>query len=64
MAITMAKIGEHTNAPVLELRGLSSDIKPTDFVDGAQVINGSVFIEIDTGKGFLFDEQNKKWEEV
>ena len=64
MAITMAKTGEHTNAPVLELRGLSSDIKPTDFVDGARVINGSVFIEIDTGKGFFFDEQNKKWEEV
>jgi len=64
MAITMAKIGEHTNAPVLELRGLSSDIKPTDFVGDARVVNGSVFIEMDTGKGFFFDEQNKKWEEV
>lgn len=64
MAITMAKIGEHTNAPVLELRGLSSDIKPTDFVGDTRVVNGSVFIEMDTGKGFFFDEQNKKWEEV
>lgn len=62
--VTIGKIGQSTNSRVLELYGKSSDVKPTDFIDDVQVINGSVFIEIDTGKGFLFDEQNKKWEEV
>lgn len=64
MAVTIGKIGQNTNSRILELYGKSSDTKPIDFIDGVQVINGSVFIEIDTGKGFLFDEQNKKWEEV
>ena len=64
MAVTIGKIGQNTNSCILELYGKSSDIKPTDFVNGVQVINGSVFIEIDTGKGFLFDGQNKTWREV
>lgn len=64
MAVTIGKIGQNTNSRILELYGKSSDIKPIDFIDGVQVINGSVFIEIDTGKGFLFDEQNKTWREV
>lgn len=62
--VIIGKIGQNTNSRILELYGKSSDTKPIDFIDGVQVINGSVFIEIDTGKGFLFDEQNKKWEEV
>lgn len=64
MAVTIGKIGQNTNSRILELYGKSSDIKPIDFIDGMQVINGSIFIEIDTGKGFLFDEQNKTWREV
>lgn len=62
--VTIGKIGQNTNSRTLELYGESTDTKPTDFIDGVQVINGSVFIEIDTGKGFLFDEQNKTWKEV
>ena len=64
MAVTIGKIGQNTNSRIPELYGNSSDIKPIDFIDGVQIINGSVFIEIDTGKGFLFDEQNKTWREV
>lgn len=62
--VTIGKIGQNTNSCILELYGNSNDIKPVDFVNGVQVINGSVFIEMDTGKGFLFDEQNKTWREV
>lgn len=62
--VTIGKIGQNTNSRTLELYGESTDTKPTDFIDGVQVINGSVFIEIDTGKGFLFDEQNRIWREV
>ena len=41
-----------------EYNGLHDDTKPT-----AGVRNGSVFIEIDTGKIFFFDEENVTWHE-
>ena len=43
----------------LEYRGLSTDNKPTE-----NVANGSMFIEINTGKIYLFDEENEQWKEV
>lgn len=42
----------------VEYRGLSTDTKPT------KVENGSVFIEIDTGKLFIYDKENEQWKEV
>jgi len=45
---------------IVEYRGLSKDTKPT----GEDVGNGSVFIEIDTGKMFFFDYESKTWKEV
>lgn len=42
----------------IEFRGLSTDTKPTD------CINGAAFIEIDTGKVFLFDAIGQIWHEV
>ena len=42
------------NEKTYEFRGLSTDEKPIE-----RVGNGSIFIEIDTGKVFIFDEQNK-----
>ena len=47
----------------VELRGLSTDQKPTE-VAGKKVDNGSLFIEIDTGKMFFFDLENEQWKEV
>ena len=46
-----------------EFYGLSTDIKPAGHFEGVRVINGSYFFEIDTGKIFIFDEQNQKWYE-
>lgn len=43
---------------IVELRGLSTDIKPTD------VGNGSIFIEIDTGTVLMFDAEHKQWKEL
>jgi len=40
-----------------ELRGLSTDTKPTD------VDNGCIFIEMDTGKIYFYDAENKQWKE-
>jgi hypothetical protein len=38
--------------------GLSTDTKPTD------VKNGSTLVEIDTGKGYLFDADSKAWKQI
>lgn len=47
----------------VELRGLSTDEKPLT-IKGAVVDNGSVFIEIDTGKVFMFDLEHQQWKEI
>lgn len=47
----------------VELRGLSTDTKPTTF-NGKDIDNGSEFIEIDTGKIYLFDKENEQWKEI
>ena len=47
------------NEKTYEYRGLSTDVKPLE-----EAGNGSVFIEMDTGKVFMFDEQNKVWKEI
>lgn len=44
---------------IYEFRGLSSDKKPTD-----RVGNGSVFLEMDTLKVYMFDGKNKEWVEL
>lgn len=43
----------------LEYRGLSTDTKPTE-----NITNGSVFIEIDTGKLYMFDAEGTQWKEL
>ena len=47
----------------VELRGLSTDTKPTE-VANKKVDNGSVYLEIDTGKIYLFDFENQQWKEM
>ena len=51
------------NAKLVELRGLADDEKPTT-IDGVDIANGSVFIEIDTGKIFFYDLENEQWKEA
>lgn len=43
-----------------DLRGLSSDTKPTH----DQVPNGSTFVEMDTGNVFIYDKANKTWRQL
>ena len=47
----------------VELRGLSDDTKPTE-INGKTIDNGSVFIEIDTGKLYMYDLASQTWNEV
>ena len=48
---------------LLELRGLSTDTKPTTILNTA-IDNGSIFIEIDIGKVFMYDLENQLWKEI
>ena len=50
------------NSPYLlvELRGLSTDEKPTK-IENDTIEHGSVFIEIDTGDVYLYDLENETW---
>ena len=47
------------NEKTYEYRGLSTDVKPLE-----EAGNGSIFIEIDTGKVYIFDEENLIWIEL
>ena len=42
----------------VELFGLSTDTKPT-----SGIVTGSVFVEVDTGKAYLFNEAASAWVE-
>lgn len=58
--ITMyRKEGAVKDKQEIELRGLSTDEKPTENIE-----NGTIFIEIDTGKIYMFDLENEEWQEL
>lgn len=44
-----------------ELRGLSTDTKPTE-IGNKTIGNGSVFIEIDTQNVSIYNEDSQQWE--
>jgi len=51
---------------LVELRGLSTDEKPTVYDEeiDSYIDNGSTFIEIDTGKIYFYDLENNQWKEI
>ncbi len=48
---------------VMTMAGLSSDEKPTGIYSGTVIANGSSFIEINTGKTFMYDAEGEEWNE-
>ena len=53
-----------TGDVVRQIRGLSTDPKPTDAtlaVKDAIIPNGSTFLEMDTGDVYMFDSENQRW---
>lgn len=56
--VTNAYDGEVTMNTGWDLRGLSTDQKPTNCP------NGSTFLEMDTSKVFAFDKANTQWREL
>lgn len=59
--ITINKIGNTVSIPQLELWGNSTDTKPIKEYQGVSIPNGSIFIEIDTGDSYLYDEETHTW---
>lgn len=47
------------NKKYVELYGTSSESKPT-----TGIVTGSVFVEVNTGKVFLFNEDSSAWVEM
>lgn len=43
----------------IEAAGLSTDTKPTE-----NIITGSLFLEVDTGKVYAFDEVGGTWNQI
>lgn len=58
-----SKSVENEDYVTMELRGLSTDEKPTTINEQA-LGNGSTFIEIDTGKFYMYDLENEEWSEI
>ena len=52
------------NSATLDIVGLSTDEKPIDKFENTPIINGSVFLEMDTGEIYLYDEENSKWYKI
>lgn len=63
ITIYSQKDGDNNKKMEVELRGLSTDTKPK-VIKGATVENGSIYIEIDTGKMFMYDLDSETWKEI
>lgn len=59
MITVYRKEGLTKESQEVELRGLSTDTKPTKDIE-----NGTLFIEMDTGKIYMFDLENEEWKEL
>lgn len=56
-------VTKEKNYVMVELRGLSTDTKPTQIGEN-YIDNGSTFIEIDTGDIYMFDLENNEWHKI
>lgn len=59
--ITLERASWQNKIRNAEFHGLSTDDKPTEYLSGNPIDNGSKFYEIDTGKEFRFDETTLSW---
>lgn len=59
--VTYVKSMTKANPPEFEFKGLSSDTKPTDEIDGVKIGNGSSFFEMDTQNVKFYDISTQTW---
>lgn len=62
--VTLNKYGTRTNRVWLELYGLSTDEKPIEKFENTFIGNASTFLEMDSKKCWIYDEENHKWHEM
>lgn len=62
--ITLNRYGDRCNRVYLELYGLSTDEKPIEKFGTTYIGNASTYLEMDTGKIFIYDEENHRWYEM
>ena len=53
--------GSAQSREVMSFVGLSTDEKPTGQFNGSAIANGSVFIAMDSGAAYMYDEDNSQW---
>ena len=53
--------GEKQDRGLFSMAGLVADGKPTTSYDGVLIANTSVYVEIDTGITYLYDEEHAAW---
>lgn len=67
--ITLNNYGNNANRMDSFFWGLSTDAKPTKIFNesgsnaGVPIENGSILIEMDTKKVFIYDRENELWRE-
>lgn len=59
ITIIKTEVVDNNNLKTVELRGNSNDDKPTEGIG-----NGSTFLEVDTGKLYLYDLDSTTWNEA
>jgi len=57
--IDFKHLSEYSGKHYVEAAGLSTDTKPT-----TNLVTGSLFLEVDTGKVYAFDEISGTWNEI
>lgn len=62
--ITCNKYFDRPNRSYMELYGLSTDEKPIKKFNNTFIGNASTYLEMDTKKVFIYDEENHKWWEI
>ena len=55
--------GSLVNSFIYSFTGLSTDTKPTQTFKNTQIQNGSTFVEMDSGKVFMYNEASHAWVE-
>ena len=59
--VSGTRFSGRTLTGILELSGKSTDEKPVGAYEGYRIMNGSTFVEMDTGIVYFYDEANQSW---
>lgn len=59
--VSVTSFNGRTLTGMLELSGKSTDEKPVGSYEGYRIMNGSTFVEMDTGMVYFYDEEAQQW---